>query len=77
METVEIEEALTRKANGDVLQVDRTQIFAQAPPGSPQVPILTDRKQKVRFTHLYEGVGRNCRAAACTAASSATFCPPA
>jgi hypothetical protein len=47
METAEIEEALTRKADGNVLKVDRTQIFAQAPPGSPQVPMFTDRKQKV------------------------------
>jgi Domain of Unknown Function with PDB structure (DUF3857)/Transglutaminase-like superfamily len=47
METAEIEEALTRKADGKVLEVDRTRIFAQAPPGSPQVPMFTDRKQKV------------------------------
>ena len=47
METAEIEEALTRKVDGNVLKVDRTQIFAQAPPGSPQVPMFTDRKQKV------------------------------
>ena len=47
METAEIEEALTLKADGNVLKVDRTQIFAQAPPGSPQVPMFTDRKQKV------------------------------
>jgi len=47
METAEIEEALTRKADGNVLEVDRMKIFAQAPPGSPQVPLFTDRKQKV------------------------------
>ena len=41
METVEIEEALIRKADGKVLEVDRTRIFAQAPPGSPQVPMFT------------------------------------
>ena len=46
METAEIEEALTLKADGNVLKVDRTQIFAQAPPGSPQVPMFTDRKQE-------------------------------
>jgi Domain of Unknown Function with PDB structure (DUF3857) len=47
METAEIVEAFTRKPDGKVLDVDRTQIFAQAPPGSPQVPMFTDRKQKV------------------------------
>jgi hypothetical protein len=47
METAEILEAFTRKADGKVLEVDRTQIFSQAPPGSPQVPKFTDRKQKV------------------------------
>jgi transglutaminase-like putative cysteine protease len=47
METAEIVEAFTRKPDGKVLDVDRTQIFAQAPPGSPQLPMFTDRKQKV------------------------------
>jgi len=47
METAEIMEALTRKADGKILEVDRSQIFPQAPPGSPQVPKFTDRKQKV------------------------------
>jgi hypothetical protein len=47
METVEIAEAFTRKTDGRVLEVDRTKIFGQAPPGSPQVPMFTDRKQKV------------------------------
>jgi Domain of Unknown Function with PDB structure (DUF3857) len=47
METAEILEAFTRKADGKILEVDRTQIFPQAPPGSPQVPKFTDRKQKV------------------------------
>jgi transglutaminase-like putative cysteine protease len=47
LETVEIAEAFTRKADGKVLDVDRRQIFAQAPPGSAQVPMFTDRKQKV------------------------------
>jgi hypothetical protein len=47
METVEILEAFTRKVDGRVLQVDPTQIFAQAPPGSPRVPMFSDRKQKV------------------------------
>ena len=47
METVEIAEAFTRKTDGRVLEVDRSRIFAQAPPGSPQVPMFTDRKQKV------------------------------
>ena len=55
METAEIEEALTRKVDGNVLKVDRTQIFAQAPPGSPQVPMFTDRKQKVI---VFPDVGR-------------------
>jgi hypothetical protein len=39
--------AAKRKADGNVLKVDRAQIFAQAPPGSPQAPMFTDRKQKV------------------------------
>src|SRR4029077_14372835 len=47
METAEILEAFTRKADGKILEVDRTQIFPQAPPGSPQLPKFTDRKQKV------------------------------
>jgi Domain of Unknown Function with PDB structure (DUF3857)/Transglutaminase-like superfamily len=47
METVEILEAFTRKANGKMLEVDRTQIFPQAPPGSPQLPMFNDHKQKV------------------------------
>ena len=47
METAEVVEAFTRKADGRVFEVDRTRIFAQAPPGSPQVPMFTDRKQKV------------------------------
>jgi Domain of Unknown Function with PDB structure (DUF3857)/Transglutaminase-like superfamily len=47
METAEILQAFTRKADGRVLEVDRTQIFPQAPPGSAQVPMFTDRKQKV------------------------------
>ena len=47
METAEIMEAFTRKADGKILEVDRSQIFPQAPPGSPQVPKFTDRKQKV------------------------------
>jgi Domain of Unknown Function with PDB structure (DUF3857)/Transglutaminase-like superfamily len=47
METAEVVEAFTRKPDGKVLDVDRTQIFAQATPGSPQVPMFTDRKQKV------------------------------
>jgi hypothetical protein len=47
METAEILEAFTRKADGKILEVDRTRIFPQAPPGSPQVPKFTDRKQKV------------------------------
>jgi len=46
METAEILEAFTRKADGKIIEVDRTQIFPQAPPGSPQVPKFTDRKQK-------------------------------
>jgi hypothetical protein len=46
-ETAEIVEAFTRKADGKILQVDRSKIFPQAPPGSPQVPKFTDRKQKV------------------------------
>jgi hypothetical protein len=47
METAEIVEAFTHKKDGRVLEVDRSQIFAQLPPGSPQVPMFTDRKQKV------------------------------
>jgi hypothetical protein len=47
METAEILEAFTRKADGKILEVDRSKIFPQAPPGSPQVPMFTDRKQKV------------------------------
>ena len=47
METAEILEAFTRKADGKILTVDPTQIFAQAPPGAPRVPMFTDRKQKV------------------------------
>jgi hypothetical protein len=47
METAEILEAFTRKADGRILEVDRTQIFPQAPPGSLQVPMFNDRKQKV------------------------------
>lgn len=47
METAEIQEAFTRKMDGRVLEVDRSRIFAQASPGSPQVPRFTDRKQKV------------------------------
>jgi Domain of Unknown Function with PDB structure (DUF3857)/Transglutaminase-like superfamily len=47
METTEIIEAFTRKADGKILEVDRSKIFPQAPPGSPQVPKFTDRKQKV------------------------------
>jgi hypothetical protein len=47
METAEIAEAFTRKADGKILEVDRTQIFAQAPPGSPRVRMFTDGKQKV------------------------------
>ena len=47
METAEIVEAFTRKPDGKVVEVDRTKIFAQAPPGSPQVPMFTDRKHKV------------------------------
>ena len=47
METAEILEAFTRKADGKILEVDRTQIFPQAPPGSLQVPMFNDRKQKV------------------------------
>jgi len=47
METAEIIEAFTRKADGKILEVDRSKIFPQAPPGSPQVPKFTDRKQKV------------------------------
>jgi hypothetical protein len=47
METAEILEAFTRKADVKILEVDRAQIFRQAPPGSPQVPKFTDRKQKV------------------------------
>jgi Domain of Unknown Function with PDB structure (DUF3857)/Transglutaminase-like superfamily len=47
METAEILEAFTRKADGKILEVDRTQIFPQAPPGSSQLPIFNDRKQKV------------------------------
>jgi len=47
MEAAEILEAFTRKAAGKILTVDPTQIFAQAPPGAPRVPMFTDRKQKV------------------------------
>jgi hypothetical protein len=47
METAEILEAFTRKADGKILEVDRTEIFPQAPPGSSQVPMFNDRKQKV------------------------------
>jgi transglutaminase-like putative cysteine protease len=47
MDTVEILEAYTRKVDGRVLQVDPTQIFAQAPPGSPRVPMFNDHKQKI------------------------------
>jgi len=47
METAEVAEAFTRKADGRILAVDRTQIFPQAPPGSPRVPMFNDRKQKV------------------------------
>lgn len=47
METAEILEAFTRKADGKILTVDPTQIFAQAPPGASRVPMFTDRKQKV------------------------------
>src|SRR6516225_8675624 len=47
METAEVVEAFTRKADGRILAVDRTQIFPQAPPGSPRVPMFNDRKQKV------------------------------
>jgi hypothetical protein len=47
METAEILEAFTRKADGKILEVDRTQIFTQAPPGSPREPMFTDRMQKV------------------------------
>jgi hypothetical protein len=47
METAEILEAFTRKADGKIIEVDRTQIFPQAPPGSSQVPLFNDRKQKV------------------------------
>src|SRR6516165_251838 len=47
METAEILEAFTRKADGKILEVDRTQIFPQAPPGSSQLPMFNDRKQKV------------------------------
>ena len=34
METAEILEAFTRKADGKILEVDRTQIFPQAPPAA-------------------------------------------
>ena len=47
METAEVVEAFTRKADGRILTVDRTQIFPQAPPGSPRIPMFNDRKQKV------------------------------
>ena len=33
METAEIIEAFTRKADGKILEVDRSKIFPQAPPG--------------------------------------------
>jgi transglutaminase-like putative cysteine protease len=46
MDTVEILEAYTRKVDGRVLRVDPTQIFAQAPPGAPHVPMFNDHKQK-------------------------------
>ena len=39
METAQILEAFTRKADGKILEVDRTQIFPQAPPGSPQAEV--------------------------------------
>ena len=35
LETAEIAEAFTRKTDGRVLEVDRSRIFPQAPPGSP------------------------------------------
>src|SRR6516165_11122191 len=38
METAEILEAFTRKADGKILEVDRSKIFPQAPPGSSQLP---------------------------------------
>jgi len=47
METAEVLEAFTRKVDGRTLAVDQTQIFPQAPPGSPRVPMFNDRKQKV------------------------------
>jgi hypothetical protein len=47
METAEVQEAFTRKVDGRILAVDRTQIFPQSPPGSPRVPMFNDRKQKV------------------------------
>ena len=47
MEKVEIMEAFNRKVDGRILQVDPTQIFAQAPPGSPRLPMFNDRMQKV------------------------------
>ena len=47
METAEILEAFTGKADGKIREVDRTQIFPQAPPGSSQLPMFNDRKQKV------------------------------
>jgi len=47
METAEVLEAFTLKADGRILAVDPTQIFPQAPPGSPRVPMFNDRKQKV------------------------------
>ena len=47
METADVLEAFTRKADGKILEVDRTQIFPQAPPGSSQLPMFNDRKQKV------------------------------
>jgi hypothetical protein len=47
METAEVLEAFTRKADGRVLEVDQTQIFPQAPRGWAQVPMFSDRKQKV------------------------------
>jgi hypothetical protein len=39
METADILDAFTRKADGKILEVDRTQIFPQAPPGSSQLPM--------------------------------------
>jgi len=47
LETAEIAEAFTRKTDGRVLQVDRSRIFPQAPPGSPRVPMFTDVQERV------------------------------